>query len=64
MRDSATVRHWVYVEALLTPGFFALPEAVAHFRDTYGDPDTKARDLIQMIKVTLRSNGRAAEIWW
>lgn len=62
--DAKVIRHWAMVEALLTPGFFAMPQVRQHFSVAYGDPDTKARDLIQLVKVDFQEFGRGAEIWW
>lgn len=64
VRDPDTLEDWIMVEALLAPGFFAMPEVAVHFRDAFGDPDTKAGDLLRQIRIDLRDNGRADEIWW
>lgn len=64
VRDPKVIRHWVMADALLTPGFFAMPSVVTHFQQAYGDADTKARDVLQLIKITLHDNGRSSEIWW
>lgn len=64
VRDTDVTKNWTMVKALLAPGFFAIPSVIDHFQSAFGDPDTKARDVLQHIKITLRDNGRAAEIWW
>jgi len=64
VRDPRVIKHWAMVDALLTPGFFAMPSVVTHFQQAFGEADTKARDVLQLIKVTLFENGRSSEVWW
>lgn len=52
------------VDALLAPSFFAAPGVRAHFQNAYGDPDTKARDILQQIKIQFREQGCGDQIWW
>jgi len=60
----ATIERWIAVDLLLAPSFHRLPKFRADFYAAYGDPDTKARDAFQTIKVLFHRNGRGAEIWW
>ncbi|MBM7066486.1 hypothetical protein [Actibacterium sp. 188UL27-1] len=59
-----TIKQWIYVDLLLAPGFHGIPDLMSDVNGAYGDPDTKARDLFQTLKVLFRRNGRGAEIWW
>lgn len=64
VNDPNVIKHWVMVDTLLTPCFFTMPMVAQHFQQAFGDADTKARDVLQLIKITLRENGRGSEVWW
>lgn len=62
--DPAVRKTWIMVDALLVPAFFAAPGVKAHFASAFGDADTKARDVLQQIKLQFRERGYGDQIWW
>ena len=62
--DPVLIKRWIMTDALLMPGFFAAPGVRAHFQAAFGDPDAKAGDVLQQIKIIFFDKGHGAQIWW
>lgn len=64
VEDPTVIKNWIMVDALLMPAFFAAPGVRKHFQNAFGDSDTKARDILQQIKILFCERGYSTLIWW
>lgn len=58
------LRRWIMADALLAANFSSSDDVARHFLKASGSPDDKAADVLQLLKITLRNNGRGDEVWW
>lgn len=64
VKDPMIRKRWIMVHALLVPFFFTARGVEQLFANAFGDPDDKAADVLQQIKVQFCEEGFSAQIWW